>query len=89
MPGGRDARVLRGRPNPERPDDYGRNGSPSAATRVAGRPADEIDRSGVKTWASNRADHYRDRGPSWAAGGPPSDGRSRAPRSYEDPETRK
>jgi hypothetical protein len=54
------------------------------ATRSIGRPADEIDRSGVVTRASNRTDGYSDRGPSWAASGPPSDGKSRAPRSYED-----
>jgi hypothetical protein len=82
MPGGRDARVLRGRPNPKRPDDYGWNGSATQAKRSAGRPADEIDRSTVKTSASHRTDHYTDRGPSWAAGGPQSDGKSRAPRSY-------
>jgi hypothetical protein len=29
MAGGRDARTMRGRPNPPRPDDYGRSGSPS------------------------------------------------------------
>ena len=51
------------------------------AVRQVSRPPDELERSGVTTWASERRDHYTDRGPSWAGSGPQS---PRASRSYED-----
>jgi hypothetical protein len=51
-------------------------GSGEGATRSVGRHPDEVDRSGVKTWASNRTDHFTGPGPSGASGGP------RAPRNH-------
>lgn len=90
MPGGRDARRLYGQPNPPRPDDYGRNGSPSYTKQTVGsggirRPLDELERAYAAPVP--RYDHYSDRGPSEASGGPRAPRKSA--RSFEDSEFKK
>jgi hypothetical protein len=61
-----------------------RKGVGEGATRTISTAPDEIARSTVKTGASQRTDHYTDRGRSWATGGPAPDGKSRSARSYTD-----